>query len=302
MLKRCVIGLAASAATHGYAQPLTVPGAFAANCGTVAPSDTLTREFPRTHQQIISASQLIAVPIGASITQITFRASNFGSPPVNALGNWPPYDITFADYEIYLAKAATAPGGMSNILAANIVPGSELRVRDGALTIPAASFSNFIAPPGADPWGMDIQVAPFVYTGGDLVITIRHSGHQTPGTPRLFVDSVSNPFGPVTECMGAASQTATAGAPDQSLPFIFRVRWTGPNICYANCDHSTSTPFLNVNDFVCYLNAFAAGMSMTPAQQQACYANCDGSSTPPILNIVDFVCFNNKFAVGCTNP
>jgi DNA-binding beta-propeller fold protein YncE len=31
----------------------------------------------------------------------------------------------------------------------------------------------------------------------------------------------------------------------------------------------------------------------------ACYANCDGSTTPPILNIADFVCFQQAFAAGC---
>ena len=29
----------------------------------------------------------------------------------------------------------------------------------------------------------------------------------------------------------------------------------------ANCDHSTTAPTLNVNDFQCFLNAFAAGCS-----------------------------------------
>src|SRR5262249_27434003 len=38
--------------------------------------------------------------------------------------------------------------------------------------------------------------------------------------------------------------------------------------CYANCDHSTAVPFLNVNDFVCFQSEFAAGDSR---------ANCDGS-------------------------
>ena len=31
--------------------------------------------------------------------------------------------------------------------------------------------------------------------------------------------------------------------------------------CYANCDHSTTAPCLNVLDFSCFLNAFAAGCS-----------------------------------------
>ena len=60
--------------------------------------------------------------------------------------------------------------------------------------------------------------------------------------------------------------------------------------CYANCDGSTTQPLLNVNDFVCFQNRFAAGDS---------YANCDGSTTAPVLNINDFVCFQSRFAAGC---
>ena len=34
-----------------------------------------------------------------------------------------------------------------------------------------------------------------------------------------------------------------------------------PAPCYPNCDQSTAAPVLNVNDFTCFLNAFAAGCS-----------------------------------------
>lgn len=60
--------------------------------------------------------------------------------------------------------------------------------------------------------------------------------------------------------------------------------------CYPNCDGSTAQPVLNVNDFVCFLNRFAAGDP---------YANCDGSTMPPVLNVNDFVCFLSTFATGC---
>ncbi|MBL9032528.1 MAG: hypothetical protein JNM80_12585 [Phycisphaerae bacterium] len=60
--------------------------------------------------------------------------------------------------------------------------------------------------------------------------------------------------------------------------------------CYANCDNSTTPPVLNVNDFTCFLNQFAAGDSR---------ANCDQSTTPPVLNVNDFTCFLNAFAAGC---
>jgi hypothetical protein len=64
----------------------------------------------------------------------------------------------------------------------------------------------------------------------------------------------------------------------------------GPVPCYANCDASTAAPVLNVNDFLCFLNAFAQGDT---------YANCDHSTSAPTLNVLDFSCFLNLFAAGC---
>ena len=61
-------------------------------------------------------------------------------------------------------------------------------------------------------------------------------------------------------------------------------------VCYPNCDASTVSPVLNIIDFACFLNRFAAG---DPA------ANCDRSTTPPVLSVNDFGCFLNKFASGC---
>jgi probable HAF family extracellular repeat protein len=63
-----------------------------------------------------------------------------------------------------------------------------------------------------------------------------------------------------------------------------------PGFCFPNCDDSTTIPVLNILDFVCFLQRFAAGDT---------YANCDGSSTAPILNLGDFICFQRAFAAGC---
>jgi hypothetical protein len=60
--------------------------------------------------------------------------------------------------------------------------------------------------------------------------------------------------------------------------------------CYPNCDTSTTAPILNIADFSCFLQKFAAGDP---------YANCDSSTQPPTLNIADFSCFLQKFAAGC---
>jgi hypothetical protein len=61
-------------------------------------------------------------------------------------------------------------------------------------------------------------------------------------------------------------------------------------VCYPNCDCSAVAPVLNVLDFNCFLNAFAAGDG---------YANCDNSGQPPVLNVLDFNCFLNRFSAGC---
>jgi hypothetical protein len=63
-----------------------------------------------------------------------------------------------------------------------------------------------------------------------------------------------------------------------------------PGCCYANCDGSVSPPVLNVADFTCFLQKFAAGDP---------YANCDQSTTPPVLNVGDFSCFLEAYAAGC---
>jgi hypothetical protein len=63
-----------------------------------------------------------------------------------------------------------------------------------------------------------------------------------------------------------------------------------PPPCYANCDSSTAAPVLNVADFTCFLQKYAAADP---------FANCDGSTTAPVLNVADFTCFLQKYAAGC---
>ncbi len=60
---------------------------------------------------------------------------------------------------------------------------------------------------------------------------------------------------------------------------------------YVNCDESSVSPVLNVNDFQCFLNRFAA---------RDPYANCDGSTSTPTLTAADFQCFLSKFEAGCS--
>jgi hypothetical protein len=78
----------------------------------------------------------------------------------------------------------------------------------------------------------------------------------------------------------------------QDLAFVL-LGTGGGSVCYPNCDHSTTIPFLNVADFTCFLQKFAAADP---------YANCDHSTVAPALNVADFTCFLQKFAAGCSAP
>ena len=111
-------------------------------------------------------------------------------------------------------------------------------------------------------------------------------------------------YASAAECAEAAVAAAEAGddrnALGHALNVLAAVHWRQGNLddaakyvqraCYANCDGSTAAPVLNVNDFTCFLNKFAAG---DPS------ANCDRSTVTPVLNVNDFTCFLNKFASGC---
>ena len=99
--------------------------------------------------------------------------------------------------------------------------------------------------------------------------------------------------GPYTlqSSIGAALAGTTVSAGPYTLATGFLATAGGPPPCYANCDGSTTPPILNVLDFGCFLNQFAAGDTR---------ANCDGSTTVPVLNVLDFGCFLNRFAAGCS--
>jgi hypothetical protein len=125
-------------------------------------------------------------------------------------------------------------------------------------------------PGGASPGGGSVSGASGTLAsptdGGWAILTINNIQPSDAGAYSVVFSNA---------CGSASSQAAAV---------------TVANPCYANCDQSTSSPILNINDFQCFLNAFAAGTG---------YANCDASTIPPVLNVNDFQCFVNAFAAGC---
>jgi hypothetical protein len=109
-----------------------------------------------------------------------------------------------------------------------------------------------------------------------------------PGAPSnnhtISIDtSVAGPFSGTVTIQPTDSDTAP-------FPVTIQATIVAPATCYANCDQSTEPPVLNVGDFTCFLQKYAAGDP---------YANCDGSTQPPVLNVNDFTCFLQAYAAGC---
>jgi hypothetical protein len=119
---------------------------------------------------------------------------------------------------------------------------------------------------------------PFAMTASAIMC----GGTTTPllMTPFTLASTIGDP---------CATATVSAGPYSLGGGFLL-VAGGGPPPCYANCDGSTSSPTLTVNDFICFQSRFAAGDP---------YANCDGSTTSPTLTVNDFICFQAAFAAGC---
>jgi serine protease AprX len=156
------------------------------------------------------------------------------------------------------------------------------------------------APNGTVYWGNNGMIATTNVVNGAGYTT--GSNTTVPGGSPNTVDTVenvviANPLAGVwtVEVIGAEivqdARLETPGVTDADFALVVTgAVLAGGASCYANCDGSTAEPILNVADFTCFLNKFAAGDP---------YANCDQSTAPPILNVADFSCFLNKFAAGC---
>jgi hypothetical protein len=165
----------------------------------------------------------------------------------------------------------------------------------GSLQIPipagvAVSNTGFSAPlyHSGEPYTNDAWV---VTTSGDNVSW---------STPQAFAQNANSSalrWGTMYNFWFTADRPPTAATATLGLfkPFspasvTFPVQGPSGGPCYVNCDGSTATPVLNVNDFMCFQTRFAAGDP---------YANCDGSTIPPVLNVNDYTCFINGYSAGC---
>ncbi|WP_323643998.1 hypothetical protein, partial [Pectobacterium carotovorum] len=95
--------------------------------------------------------------------------------PTTVTAAWPSADTTFPDYQIYLSNGVEPADRQLNF-AANIV-GTQTQVRSGSLLIPANAVSD-----GTN-FTFNINfTTPYLYTGNNLVIEVRHTGSNGSST------------------------------------------------------------------------------------------------------------------------
>lgn len=135
----------------------------------------------RTYQMIIDDSQLTALN-GQYLTSISFRLPSTASNP------WPAANTTYPDYQIYLSDGVEPANRQLNF-AANIV-GTQTQVRSGSLLIPAGSVSN------NGNFTFEITfTTPYLYTGTNLVIEVRHTGSDGTSTSIAAVGTSASGYG-----------------------------------------------------------------------------------------------------------
>ncbi|HRE12227.1 MAG TPA: T9SS type A sorting domain-containing protein [Ignavibacteria bacterium] len=175
-----------------------VPPNYAGTQGTGTFLGPLTGS-PRTYQMLIRDTMLTSL-VGTEITGMTFRLL------VSASSNWPPADVTFTNYDIYLSESV-APENRSFTFAQNVV-GVQKRVRFGSLTITAGSF-----PFGGSPttFGTDITFdSAYVYNGGHLLIEIRHTGFSGTSASTDAILTSTSGYAFLFSACWAGSYTATS--------------------------------------------------------------------------------------------
>src|SRR6188474_726378 len=165
--------LALGSACAAQATLGVVPTAYTSTGGTGTFLYMVTT--PRTYQLIINANQLTGF-VGENLNGLSWRLPN------SATGPWPPVDINFAAFDIFVGPGV-APSATSTAGTASNYAGTPVQVRSGPLTMTTGSYTSGGAP---NSFGPQIAFTDYLYTGGHLAIEVRHSGFTGSTTTRSF--------------------------------------------------------------------------------------------------------------------
>ncbi len=116
--------------------------------------------------QLLIDDTMLTSLVGKNLTSISFRL------PASTAASWPATALTMTEFKVFLSNSVE-PGDKQLDFAANVV-GPQTQVRSGSLAIPAGALTI-----GSDPNAFSFKItfnSAWLYSGGNLLIEIRHSG------------------------------------------------------------------------------------------------------------------------------
>jgi uncharacterized protein (TIGR03437 family) len=170
---------------------------------------------PVTAQCHFSADGLRNLRPGDLITGFDVRSANPGAATPAAF-------IAFNNFEVTLGTASGAINRMGNVFGNNFA--TRQLVRSGPFGVAQGS----LPPSGsADPWGAFVEFdVPYVYTGGDLVVQIAHTGT---GSQSLSVGVTTDPGFARSVADALFQSTRASFQPADGGPFLrLRIQPAGP--------------------------------------------------------------------------
>lgn len=239
-MQRLIIAAAITAiAASLSAQSVVVPNANATTRGTSQLNSIIRNAGnPRTYQYGINAAELAGIPVGSTITGISLRFSALATNTIS----WPPADITWSSYDIWVGPATALATWVADPMQNFSSPPQQ--VRSGPMTLDANVYSNQNLPaPAANPWGeffFSFQ-NQFLYLGGDLAMLFSHPGSNDPNVA-LYPETVASSA--ATHGVGRSQTIYPVGTATTATTFyVMRVHY-GFGL---GCPGTTSVPNLVQN-------------------------------------------------------
>jgi hypothetical protein len=170
-----MLSLVAGSTLHASSVVVVAPNANAATNGTTVQTGVFGT-LPETFQTDIAASQLTSL-IGDTITSIGYRIQ---ANEASVAG-----PVTIGGFSLELSGSANAIGSLSTNQAANIGANAEV-VDSGTLVL-----SGLVGGPGPNPFFLINFTTPYLYSGGDLLVTeSRSTSNATFGLDAVSVGSL----------------------------------------------------------------------------------------------------------------
>lgn len=196
-----MIALAVAGSTSWAQTAVVVPNDRATTAGGGSFLGPLSNSG-RRYQMLMAASQLTPF-LGKNMMGVAFRNTT------TITTAWPSAPATYPDYRILMGPGVAPP--LRSLTFADNILGTQQEVRSGPITFATDSYP--LAGPNLE-FGQTIPfTTPFLYTGGDLLMEIRHTGFA--GTSRS-VDAVAASGGVGYDTLVGAtwssSFTASAGS------------------------------------------------------------------------------------------